>query len=74
MRRTVSIGLALSVLAISATAAQTASAATLTLSDVEGVLPTGYSFLLYGEDNVFIHTSAETSNAPANLGGRPACR
>jgi hypothetical protein len=59
MRRMMSIGLALaSVLAISATAAQTASAKTLTLSDFEeGVLPVGFRSFIYGKDNVVVHTS-----------------
>lgn len=60
MRRIVSIGLALaSILAISATAAQTASATTLTLSELGVPLAPGSSIEIYGRDNVFVHTSVE---------------
>jgi hypothetical protein len=58
MRRRMSIGLALaSVLAIGATAARTASAKTLTLSDGGVALAPGYAFEMFGRANVHIHTS-----------------
>lgn len=57
MRRIKITGVALvAVLAMCATAAGTASAAKLTLSEGGVALPVGYRFEVFGRNNIFVHT------------------